>query len=549
MDPPTVEEKIKTAELEDVQLEEVKETKPAAIEEDDALFHCDLFDAEMVQKVADEFLPGLASACIDNTTGGLLNSPASVAVDIRREMVDYLVQRSEMFVAESVVLEGDSVVEVSDNPHDIISDFIDDFAQSKRNFFCKVSSWMLSERREERIDDFVQEMEMNGFWLMARRIAVAQTSIRNIDFKNIYHCSMRFKSEEELSKHITLCGFRELHCENEGCNARFSAAQLELHDSTCPFKILQCEQKCPETLMRREMDRHCITVCPMKLANCPFYPVGCVSTIPQCKTDQHRLENLLPHLTHILKLIHKEASFEALKKRAEHLLEASSPGRLAAARDARSLTVAIKRIDAKLGPLEAEEIKEDNADDADLKDEKKDSTDLSAKKDSSDLSAKKDSTDLSAKKDSSDLSAKKDSTDLSAKKDSSDLSAKKDSTYLSAKKDCSIDLSHNDEQSPQHNSSASPHKTVSPDKSEKVVEPTVTDSTNEHCEKPDSRDLPHYKNDGLKSPDKGEESLSTSEKHQDVTTSAHKLESPKSEDPPKSPEKHHNSTTSEEQKE
>nr|XP_010319293.1 uncharacterized protein LOC101248379 isoform X2 [Solanum lycopersicum] len=531
MDPPTVEEKIKTAELEDVQLEEVKETKPAAIEEDDALFHCDLFDAEMVQKVADEFLPGLASACIDNTTGGLLNSPASVAVDIRREMVDYLVQRSEMFVAESVVLEGDSVVEVSDNPHDIISDFIDDFAQSKRNFFCKVSSWMLSERREERIDDFVQEMEMNGFWLMARRIAVAQTSIRNIDFKNIYHCSMRFKSEEELSKHITLCGFRELHCENEGCNARFSAAQLELHDSTCPFKILQCEQKCPETLMRREMDRHCITVCPMKLANCPFYPVGCVSTIPQCKTDQHRLENLLPHLTHILKLIHKEASFEALKKRAEHLLEASSPGRLAAARDARSLTVAIKRIDAKLGPLEAEEIKEDNADDADLKDEKKDSTDLSAKKDSSDLSAKKDST------------------DLSAKKDSSDLSAKKDSTYLSAKKDCSIDLSHNDEQSPQHNSSASPHKTVSPDKSEKVVEPTVTDSTNEHCEKPDSRDLPHYKNDGLKSPDKGEESLSTSEKHQDVTTSAHKLESPKSEDPPKSPEKHHNSTTSEEQKE
>lgn len=152
---------------------------------------------------------------------------------------------------------------------------------------------------------------------------MAQTSIRNIDFKNIYHCSMRFKSEEELSKHITLCGFRELHCENEGCNAQFSAAQLELHDSTCPFKILQCEQKCPETLMRREMDRHCITVCPMKLANCPFYPVGCVSTIPQCKTDQHRLENLLPHLTHILKLIHKEASFEALKKRAEHLLEVS----------------------------------------------------------------------------------------------------------------------------------------------------------------------------------------------------------------------------------
>lgn len=504
MDPSTDEEKIKIAEFEDVKLEEVKETKPATIEEveeDDAPFHCNLIDAEMIQKVADELLPGLASACIDNTTGGLLKSPASVAVDIRREMVDYLVQRSEMFVAESVVLEGDSVTEVSDNPHDIILDFIDDFAQSKRNFFSKVSAWMLSERREEQIDDFVQELEMNGFWLMARRVAVAQTSIRNIDFKNIYHCSMKFKSEEDLSKHISSCSFRELHCENEGCNARFSAAQLELHDSTCPFKILQCEQKCPETLMRREMDRHCITVCPMKLANCPFYPVGCVSTIPQCKTDQHRLENLQSHLIHILKLIHKEASFEALKKRAEQLLEASSPGRLAAARDARSLTVAIKSIDAKLGPLEIEENTEDNVEDAELKDEKKDGIDLSIKK------------------------------------------------------DCSIDSSHNDEQSPdklksQHNSTASPHKIVSPDKSENVAEPTVkTDSTKEHCEKANSGDLLHNNNDGLKSPDKSEESLSTSKKHQDLTTSAHKLESSRSEDSPKSPKKHHKSTTSEDKKE
>ncbi|KAJ8562800.1 hypothetical protein K7X08_031252 [Anisodus acutangulus] len=507
-------EESKPAALEDVKLEEAEETKPAAIEEveeDDALFRCDLFDAEMVQKVADEFLPGLASACIDNTTGGLLNSPASVAVDIRREMVDYLTQRSEMFVAESVVSEGYSVAEVSDNPHDIISDFIDDFARSKRNFFSKVSAWMLSERREERIDDFVQEMEINGFWLMVRRIAVAQTVIRNIDFKNTYHCSMKFKSEEELSKHISSCSFRELNCESEGCNARFSASHLELHDSTCPFKILQCEQKCPEMLMRRDMDRHCITVCPMKLANCPFYPVGCVSTIPQCKTDQHRLENLQSHLIHILKLIHKEASFEALKKRAEQLLEASSPGRLAAARDGRSLTVAIKSIDAKLGPLEVEEKTEDKEEGAELKDEKEDSTDLSAKK------------------------------------------------------DCSTHLSHTDEQSPdvpktQKNSTAPQNKIESPDKSEHVLEPTVkTDSsTNEHCEeKADSRDQLHNKNksqepvienEDLKSPDKIADPLSTSEKPHDFT-SAHKSESSKSEESPKSAEKNHDSTTSEDKKE
>ncbi|PHU02640.1 hypothetical protein BC332_27891 [Capsicum chinense] len=97
----------------------------------------------MVQKVADGFLPELASASIDNTTGCLLKSPASMAIDITREMVDYLVQRSEMFVAEPVILEGDSVTETFDKPHDIILDFLVDFAESKRNFFSKASAWML----------------------------------------------------------------------------------------------------------------------------------------------------------------------------------------------------------------------------------------------------------------------------------------------------------------------------------------------------------------------------------------------------------------------
>ncbi|CAK9153392.1 unnamed protein product [Ilex paraguariensis] len=53
--------------------------------------------------------------------------PTSVALDIRRELVDYLTQRSETFVAEFVVLEGGPDAEESDNPYDIISNFVDDF--------------------------------------------------------------------------------------------------------------------------------------------------------------------------------------------------------------------------------------------------------------------------------------------------------------------------------------------------------------------------------------------------------------------------------------
>ncbi|KAL3520675.1 hypothetical protein ACH5RR_018824 [Cinchona calisaya] len=339
MDPPAADEEIKPENL-----EEAKEGGPQ--------FHCDLFDTEIVHKIAQALLPGLASACVDNTMGGLFRTPATVAVDIRREMVDYLFQRSENFVAESVVLEGGPDAEVSDHPYDIISDFIDDFSSSKRNIFSRVSGWLLSERREDRIDDFVQEMELNGFWLMGRREAVAQTLVKNVDFKNTFHCDMKFKCPEELTEHFDHCSFRIMDCMNEGCNSRFSAGQMDYHDSVCPFKILPCDQKCSASIMRREMDRHCITVCPMKLTKCPFFQVGCQCTIPQSTMDEHRSEYLHSHLLYILRPVYKEASVEDLNKRVKQLKQISSPGGLVAARDPRSLTYLIRDLEAKLGPLQ-----------------------------------------------------------------------------------------------------------------------------------------------------------------------------------------------------
>ncbi|XAR68641.1 homogentisate solanesyltransferase [Bertholletia excelsa] len=323
--------------------EEVKETGPA--------FHCELSDTEIVRKIAQVLLPGLASACVDNTTGGIFKSPASVAVNMRKEMVDYLTQRSENFVAESVISEGGQEQHVSDNPYDIISDFVDDFASTKRNFFSRVSGWILSDRREDRIDDFVQEMEINGFWFMERREAIAQTLLKNVDFKNAFHCDSKFNTARELAVHWPQCNFRTMDCINEGCNARFCAAQQENHDSVCPFKMLLCEQKCSDSIMRREMDKHCLTVCPMKLVNCPFFPVGCQSSIPQCTTVQHRLESLHSHLLYILQSIHKDASEEDLKPWVEKLIELSSPEQLAEPRDVRSLTLAVRNLEAKLEPL------------------------------------------------------------------------------------------------------------------------------------------------------------------------------------------------------
>ncbi|XP_057485768.1 uncharacterized protein LOC130772051 [Actinidia eriantha] len=103
--------------------------------------------------------------------------------------------------------------------------------------------------------------------------------------------------------------------------------------------------------MRRKMDKHCITVCPMRLVNCPFYQVGCQSSVPHCTIQQHLLDDLHSHLLYILEVIHKDALVEVLKKWAEQLEESASPGRLVEARDVRSLTFAIKDLEAEIGPL------------------------------------------------------------------------------------------------------------------------------------------------------------------------------------------------------
>ncbi|RDX61702.1 TNF receptor-associated factor 5, partial [Mucuna pruriens] len=320
--------------------------------EEGPLLHCDFCDAEVVHKLAQMFLPGLASACVDNTTGDPFKTPGSVAVDLRKEMIDCITQKSESFVAESVITEGGPDGVVLEHPFDIISYFVDEFVNSKRNLLSQVSGWLLSDKREDKIDDLIQEMEMNGFWSLDRRETLAKTLLENVDFKSSFHCSMSFNSAQDLANHVDACNFKPLICQNVGCNARFSAGHLEDHDSNCDFKIVPCEQKCTERIMRLEMDRHCITVCPMKLVNCPFHAVGCKSAVALNVVGKHCSDDIESHLLLILKGIHQEASDEDLKRGVEQIVQTSSRSKLAEAQDVKSFKNIVKDLEAKLGPLE-----------------------------------------------------------------------------------------------------------------------------------------------------------------------------------------------------
>ncbi|KAG0503353.1 hypothetical protein HPP92_003425 [Vanilla planifolia] len=96
------------------------------------------------------------------------------------------------------------------------------------------------------------------------------------------------------------------------------------------------------------MDRHCVTVCPMRLMNCPFYHVGCHTAIPQCTLEQHCKENLRTHLICTLPIVHRneEASEEEWKLRAEALVKAQSENELSEALDLRSLSIIVKKLQA-----------------------------------------------------------------------------------------------------------------------------------------------------------------------------------------------------------
>ncbi|KAL4341817.1 hypothetical protein GQ457_08G016960 [Hibiscus cannabinus] len=236
-------------------------------------------------------------------------------------------QRSETFVVESVVLD-DGVdgleVEASDHPYDIIAYLINEFASTKRNFFGQVSGWLQSDKREDYIDDFAQEMGINGFWSIDKREEIAQALL-----KNEFHCGMKFYSADELAQHMPTCKYRPRTCQNEGCHARFSASQVEKHDSRV---------------------RHCITVCPMKLVNCPFYSVGCKSALTQCKilmeallsANLEAVNKILMELKIFLSVLFSATIFSSMQKYST---------KLANIRDVRCLTYKVKDLDAKVGPL------------------------------------------------------------------------------------------------------------------------------------------------------------------------------------------------------
>ncbi|KAM3242129.1 hypothetical protein ACQJBY_054681 [Aegilops geniculata] len=319
-------------------------------------FQCNLSDIEVVHSMTQLLLHALATASVDSTTGDMFKSPASVAIGMKTELSGYMIQRSETLVRQS--MDGgedhsDQLTKASSRPTEFLSDLIDEFVTSKRGMLSHVSGLFSSESRLNKIKDFMQKLETDNSWAQDERKATAWAILENIDSKGIFHCPERFDMPDKLAEHTSQCKFRILNCTNDGCVASFCAIHTEKHDAVCPFKLLPCEQLCEQHVMRSEMDKHCGTVCPMKLTNCPFFRIGCETAFPQCSLDNHCSRFLQTHLMYVVKVITRQGDcVNDMDQRLQLLEKVQSLNELAGALDVKAFTLITKEQESKINKLE-----------------------------------------------------------------------------------------------------------------------------------------------------------------------------------------------------
>ncbi|KAJ3675382.1 hypothetical protein LUZ60_004424 [Juncus effusus] len=322
------------------------------LHEEFSLIPCNFCEIETVQKLEQILLHGLASACVERTAGDLFKGPITVSPEISKEMVEFLMEKTEHLLSETISEKDenlDQIKKAATYPTEFISDSIENFITSKRNLLSRVSGWISSETRLAKIDEVaLQIAEINNFK------SIAEVLLRNMDIKGNFHCPQKFSTEQEFQTHIQNCLFRPLHCKNPGCKVIFSAISFGKHDVICPYKILPCDQECGKGIARREMEEHCGVDCAMRLVNCPFYQVGCESAFPYVSLEKHSTEFVQLHLFCVLKSLERQGNHtEELKQRVQLLEKSHSLNEMSGALDQRSLTLLLKEQEAKMRKMES----------------------------------------------------------------------------------------------------------------------------------------------------------------------------------------------------
>ncbi|XP_024363356.1 uncharacterized protein [Physcomitrium patens] len=266
------------------------------------LLECGYYDVEQVHYLTQALLVTLAKACVEKTAGDPFSQRAGVLPDIKKEMLEYLHQQSEAYACGSGI-SSHGMGQVLP-PSKVVDDIFESFIKSKKNLFSRVSSKIIdSIKKEDKVDDFVKELDRTGVWVVGRREARAKALLKRVDRSKTYHCEMKFDTDKELEDHRSTCNLRPYNCKNNGCGAFYSAHHAAAHDTSCPHKLLSCKLECGSLIPRGEMEAHVVTVCPMKIVKCPYHAVGCLHAMAQKLLEQHCTEHMGQHLLETLQYV------------------------------------------------------------------------------------------------------------------------------------------------------------------------------------------------------------------------------------------------------
>eukprot|EP00898_Chlorokybus_atmophyticus_P000887 jgi/Chlat1/179/Chrsp1S03105 len=264
---------------------------------------CNYFEVLAVAQVADTLLRGLASASMAQAAGTPFRDATKVAADIIRDLLPFLDQESAAYrdrQQEELAKQGLEPATFGDGELQhtlrLVHELLDRFTKRKRSFLGRVFSGG-ADSKDEKLEHLVMDMERSAIWSIGHREALAKELIRRMDLACVEHCGKSFSTVDDLHEHKANCPLRPVTCDNNGCVEVCCARALSKHDSECPYKELPCEQGCPETIPRMDMNKHCLTTCPMKVVRCPFQEAGCnLETVVQGSVDKHCNENVAHHL-------------------------------------------------------------------------------------------------------------------------------------------------------------------------------------------------------------------------------------------------------------
>eukprot|EP00301_Raphidiophrys_heterophryoidea_P010457 c15582_g1_i1.p1 GENE.c15582_g1_i1~~c15582_g1_i1.p1 ORF type:complete len:379 (+),score=84.29 c15582_g1_i1:42-1178(+) len=176
---------------------------------------------------------------------------------------------------------------------DHLSAFVRNRPRSIVGFVTSLTSG--ASARNDEIEKMASKLQEEQVW--KARSSFARDLIRNLDqLRKHDTCGQIFGTDQDLAQHRKECPLRSVVCPNQGCGRMFAQRNSIEHDQICVFKVEDCPKGCGEGLARRDIDKHCTTVCGMRLIDCAFKELGCQELIPQMRMSEHLNDFVHPHL-------------------------------------------------------------------------------------------------------------------------------------------------------------------------------------------------------------------------------------------------------------